>query len=58
MTKHQLGKAIEQANARGLGQFHVWDGMSLTTWHSFRVAVAVANKTNGVVYNMDFAQIS
>lgn len=58
MLTQKLKVAIEQANTRGVGQFHVWDGMALTTWHSFDCAVAVARKAGGSVYNMDARRVA
>lgn len=44
---------IEKANARGIGQFHVFeDGKYHSTWHSYGTAVAVAkSEPNRRLYN-------
>lgn len=49
-----FAETIAWANARGVGQLHVFEGDDLycSTWRSFNVAVDVAKrKVNGRVYN-------
>lgn len=54
MITETLESALDHANERGVGQYHVViGGMYATTWHSYGSACAVAKKCGGVVYNMD-----
>lgn len=69
--KTQTIKAIQRAQKRGVGQFHVvcdeefytagkWSGEGIynSTWASFESAKAVADKKdNGKVYNSDLKLI-
>lgn len=53
MTRMTFKETIDWANARDVGQFHLFDkqGIYQQTWRSFQTAVAVANKHGWLIYN-------
>lgn len=54
----RIKQIVEVANERGVGQFHVFERSDFigvlclhSTWHSYQLAITVAKRQNGAVFN-------